>query len=75
MLLGSAVLGAVAAGRYESVLAAMNAMNATGRTITPAGGRLTAFHEAKHQVFQQMHRDFVRARSIMHSLPAERVLI
>lgn len=75
VLLGSAVLGAVAGGRYDSVFTAMAAMNTTGRTITPAGGRTTTFHEAKHQVFQQMHRDFVRARRVMHSLPAERVFI
>lgn len=75
VLLGSAVLGSVAAGRYRTVLEAMKAMNATGITITPSGGRTAAFHEAKHQVFQQMHRDYVRAQRVMRSLPDERVLV
>ncbi|MDR1280923.1 MAG: FGGY-family carbohydrate kinase [Opitutaceae bacterium] len=65
VLLGSAVLGAVASGRHESVVAAMNAMNVAGQTLTPAAGAVRMYHENKYEVFQRMHRDFVGYRRIM----------
>jgi FGGY-family pentulose kinase len=65
VLLGSAVLGSVAAGAHAGVVAAMAAMNAAGRTIKPAKGKVAVFHAAKHRVFLQMHRDHVRLRRMM----------
>ncbi len=67
VLLGSAVLGAVAGGRYPSVLAAMNAMNAAGKSIEPAKGRIPAYHDRKYKVFQRMHTDFMAYRRLMQS--------
>lgn len=65
VLLGSAVLGAVAAGRHDSVLAAMQAMNAAGRVIAPAKGAVARFHAAKYRVFHRLHADFLAHRRLM----------
>ena len=64
VLLGSAVLGAVASDAYPSVLAAMNAMNASQRVILP--NRATkAYHDRKYRVFHRMHDDFLQYRRMM----------
>jgi FGGY-family pentulose kinase len=65
VLLGSAILGAVAAGAYTSVADAMGAMTRAGRTIEPSRGDVAAFHEAKHRVFLRMHDDQMAYRAIM----------
>jgi FGGY-family pentulose kinase len=65
VLLGSAILGAVAAGDQPSVLAAMAAMNKPGRVIEPAAGATRAFHDRKHAVFLRMYDDQVAYRRIM----------
>jgi len=57
VLLGSAVLGAVASGDQPTVLAAMQAMNAVGGGVTPAGGEVSQYHARKHEVFQRMYAD------------------
>ncbi len=71
VLLGAAILGAVAAGQYDSILEAMAAMNASGRTIEPAGGDVRRFHEAKYQVFLRMYEDQVAYRELMGGLRCE----
>jgi FGGY-family pentulose kinase len=68
VLLGAAVLGAVASGAYPSVLAAMNAMNVSQKVIEPAD-KTKSYHDRKYQVFHRMHRDFVNYRAMMS--PAE----
>ena len=65
VLLGSAVLGAVAGGEHGTVLGAMQAMNAAGRVIAPTRGPVARFHAAKYRVFLRMHADFLAARAIM----------
>jgi FGGY-family pentulose kinase len=65
VLLGAAVLGAVAAGRYATVLAAMQAMNAAGAVIAPARGRPAGYHQAKYRVFHRLHADFLEYRRLM----------
>jgi FGGY-family pentulose kinase len=65
VLLGSAILGAVAAGAYKSVLDAMAAMNHAGETIAPAGGDVRKYHDAKHAVFLRMYDDFMAYREMM----------
>jgi len=65
VLLGSAMLGAVAAGRHPSVASAMAAMSAAGRTIRPSAGKVRAFHARKHQVFHRLHSDFLAYRALM----------
>jgi FGGY-family pentulose kinase len=66
VLLGSAVLGAVAARAYPSVLAAMSAMNAAGVALEPGRGPVRRFHEAKYRVFHRLHDDYLACRKMMH---------
>lgn len=65
VLLGSAVLGAVAAGKFPTVLAAMTAMNAAGGVIIPQRGIVARYHDAKYRVFHQLHADFLGYRRLM----------
>ena len=65
VLLGSAILGAVAAGDQPSVLDAMATMNQAGETISPAGGDIARYHAAKYAVFRRMYDDFSAYRAIM----------
>ena len=65
VLLGGAILGAVAAADFDSVVAAMSSMSAAGETIAPRGGRTEAYHEAKYRVFHRMFEEFQACRRIM----------
>ncbi len=65
MLLGSAMLGAVAGGCFGSVVAAMGAMSRAERVIEPATGAVTAYHDAKHAVFKRLHDDLMAYRKLM----------
>ncbi len=65
VLLGSAMLGAVAAGDRESVVAAMGTMSRAGSVVTPTGGAVAAYHERKHAVFRRMHDDQMAYRALM----------
>lgn len=65
VLLGAAMLGAVASGDQPSVLAAMAAMSTAGRWIEPATGPAARYHEAKHRVFQRMFADQLAYRELM----------
>lgn len=66
VLLGAAVLGAVASGDRPSVIDAMNHMNHAGAEIAPAKGPVHAFHERKHRVFHRMYEDQMAYRELMH---------
>jgi FGGY-family pentulose kinase len=65
VLLGSAILGAAAAGVHASVEAGMAAMTRSGRILEPAKGEAARFHEAKHRVFLRMHQDQLAYRELM----------
>lgn len=67
VLLGSALLGAVASGRHQTVFDAMAAMNCAGKIYNPAPGKVKTFHEQKYRVFRRLHRDFAAWRRIMNS--------
>ena len=71
VLLGSAILGAVAAGAHDSVAAAMAAMSRSDEIIEPAGGAVARYHDAKHTVFHRMHEDLLAYRGLM-SQPEKR---
>lgn len=64
VLLGSAMLGAVAAGIYGNVLEAMAAMSAPGEVIRPRR-RHAAYHERKYGVFKRMYREQLAHRRIV----------
>jgi FGGY-family pentulose kinase len=65
VLLGSAVLGAVAARGDGGLLAVMEKMNAAGKVIAPSRGRVAAYHDSKYAVFHRMHKDFLACRALM----------
>jgi FGGY-family pentulose kinase len=67
VLLGSAILGAVAAGRYGSVPLAMAGMTRATRTLAPGEGDVRRFHDAKYDVFRRLHDDQLAYRQIMSS--------
>jgi ribulose kinase len=65
VLLGSAILGAVAAGRYSSFLRAMQEMNTPGKTVNAAKGKLAQYHEKKYKVFHQLYTTQMNLRKTM----------
>ena len=66
VLLGAAILGAVAVGDRPSVLEAMRAMTGADKVIEPARGLVAEYHERKHAVFQRMYQDFIAYRGLMN---------
>ncbi len=69
VLLGAAVLGAVAANSFPSLEAAVcsGAMNAVATVLEPPllDSSLRAYHDKKHSVFLRMYRDQLAYRAIM----------
>ena len=51
VLLGSAMLGAVAAGAFDDLPEAMAAMSRVATRSTPSGGRTATFHAARYDTF------------------------
>lgn len=69
VLLGSAILAAAAADLHPSVSAAMQAMSAPGRVVTP-NPSAAAYHEAKFGIFQEMYAEQLRRRDRMRPFAA-----
>jgi FGGY-family pentulose kinase len=69
VLLGSAMLGAVASGARASIEDAMRTMSASDRVVAPAGGggETARYFDAKYAVFLRMHDDQLAYRRIMAS--------
>lgn len=65
VLLGSAILGAVASGDQPNVLTAMGAMSHAGRVVEPATADVRDYHARKYSVFQAMHRHQLEYRAAM----------
>ncbi|KAL9442452.1 hypothetical protein AB3S75_020876 [Citrus x aurantiifolia] len=66
VLLGAAILGAVAAKRYSSLIEAMKAMNAAGLVIHPSKDpKVKKYHDAKYLIFRELYEQQVSQRSIM----------
>jgi ribulose kinase len=65
VLLGAALLGAVASGRYPTVVAAMAGMSGLGASVLPRNGEVAAYHARKHRVFQRMYDDQLAYRALM----------
>lgn len=56
VLLGAAMLGAVAGGVHADLRAAMPAMSAYADRIEPAGGEIAAIHDARFKAFELLQR-------------------
>jgi FGGY-family pentulose kinase len=65
VLLGSAMLGAVAAGDCATVTDAMAKMSAADKVIEPHGGEAARYHDAKHEVFLRMYEDQTLYKEMM----------
>jgi FGGY-family pentulose kinase len=68
VLLGSAILGAVASGRQANIFAAMAAMARADRVVEPAQGLVRRYHDAKYGAFQRMYEDQQAYREIMRDV-------
>jgi HAD superfamily hydrolase (TIGR01509 family) len=64
VLLGAAMLGAVAAGR-RTLVEAMTTMSKLGGVCEPAGGEIAALHAAKRRVFETLQVAERSARATM----------
>jgi len=54
VLLGSAILGAMAADRFETMLEAMSQMTRTERMFEPAGEAISAVHQRRFKTFEAL---------------------
>ncbi|MCB8837984.1 FGGY-family carbohydrate kinase [Aurantimonas sp. VKM B-3413] len=70
ILLGSAIVGAVASRRQPSLTSAAAAMCRVGETVRPAGGDIAAFHEAKYRAFLELKHCERQVRTIMRQVAA-----
>lgn len=66
MLLGSAMMGTVAAGVYESLTEAMGAMSRIGKTVTPQTNSIKQYYDRKYRIFHEMYQDLMKYRTIMN---------
>ncbi|KAK7388481.1 hypothetical protein VNO78_23297 [Psophocarpus tetragonolobus] len=66
VLLGAAILGAVATRKYHSLSEAMKALNAAGQVIHPSKDpKVKKYHEAKYKVFRGLYEQQLSYRSLM----------
>ncbi len=65
VLLGAAVLGAVAGGAHPDVAGAMAAMTRARIAVRPQGGETARYHAAKYAVFRRMYEDQKSYRDLM----------
>lgn len=65
VVLGAAMLGAVASGEMPDLVTAMRTMNRADVVVHPSGPEVRAYHEAKHRVFHRMHADQLAYRDLM----------
>jgi D-ribulokinase len=66
VLLGAAMLGAVAGGAYRSIAEAMAGMSAIGRLSDPAAPGMADFHRSKRGVYRLMRQLEREGRAAMH---------
>jgi len=66
VLLGAAVLGAVAGKKFPGVRDAMKALNAAGKVVNPSSDpRVKKYHDAKYQIFRSLYEQQLSHRSTM----------
>ncbi|HEX8047725.1 FGGY-family carbohydrate kinase [Rhizobium sp.] len=56
VLLGAAMLGALASGRYRSLDTAMQAMSRFSQVFAPAGGATASLHGKRYEAFERLQR-------------------
>ncbi|KAK9931822.1 hypothetical protein M0R45_019083 [Rubus argutus] len=66
VLLGAAILGAVAARQYSSMHDAMKALNASGQVIHPSKDpKVKKYHDAKYRIFRELYEQQLAHRLLM----------
>ncbi|WP_061933952.1 FGGY-family carbohydrate kinase [Aureimonas sp. AU22] len=65
VLLGSAMLGAVASGAVPDLASAASRMCRAGETVEPAGGETARFHAAKFEAYRALQAAERRTRAAM----------
>lgn len=70
VLLGAAMLGAVAAGQAGTIEEAMASMSAPGRIIEPSR-QVKPYHDAKYRVFHRLYEDQMAYRALMGGKSSE----
>jgi FGGY-family pentulose kinase len=65
VLLGAAILGAIAAKVFPNIGAATAAMSAAGQVIEPGAGAIARYHAAKYAVFRRLSEDQIAYRTLM----------
>jgi D-ribulokinase len=73
VLLGSAMLGAVAAGAYASLGQTMASMSALGRLTEPEGPEMRKFHSKKREVYGLLRRLDRESREAMRGFDVKDV--
>jgi D-ribulokinase len=68
VLLGAAMLGAVAGGAYPSIGEAMASMSAIGRLSEPTAPGIADFHRSKRRVHELMRKLERESRDAMHEV-------
>ena len=65
VLLGSAMLGAVASGHCTELNEAMSRMSSAGSVVQPVKGFMSDYHSEKYRIFHKMYDDQMAYRAIM----------
>jgi FGGY-family pentulose kinase len=65
VLLGAAMLGAVAGAAYADLPAAMAGMSHAGMVLSPTAGAVRDYHDTKFKIFHRLHDDQCAYRDIM----------
>ncbi|KAL3841027.1 hypothetical protein ACJIZ3_025618 [Penstemon smallii] len=66
VLLGAAILGAVASKKYSTLREAMKALNAAGQVVYPCKeSKVRKYHDAKYRIFRELYEQQLSHRSVM----------
>lgn len=66
VLLGAAILGAVAAKKYSSLIEAMKALNAAGQVVYPSTDpKVKKYHDAKYSIFRELYQQQLSHRAVI----------
>ncbi|MGD9153459.1 MAG: hypothetical protein PVG30_07385 [Gammaproteobacteria bacterium] len=66
-MLGSAILGAVAAKKFDSIIDAMTAMSGAEKIISPTENKkIINYHAKKYQIFLEMYQDQMKYKSMLY---------
>ncbi|KAG9148737.1 hypothetical protein Leryth_013423 [Lithospermum erythrorhizon] len=66
VLLGAAIIGAVASKKYDTIRSAMKSMNASGQVVYPSKDKkVKKYHDVKYRIFRELYEQQLTHRSLM----------